>query len=623
MYYFELQKIGIDAPMRTIGNVKVVCPKCRERKPPGYRDKDLSVNVATGQYNCHSGNCDFKGTVARKTEYSRPEWKNRTELPSYVVRWFEGRGISQKTLKAAKVTTDEKGNIEFNYFRSGELVNIKTRYQKHDGSKTFSQHKDAEKILYNLDSIAGAESVVFVEGEMDVLSWVESGLPLEFGVVSVDQGAPAPGQKLETKLDCLKNCAEALDLVKSFYICTDKDAPGQYLQEELIRRFGPHRCYIVDLPKGAKDANEVLDTKNGFLDPEARKETLRLCLKNARPVPLPGIQSLDDDMEAKMLEIYEKGRQRGKTTHYPHLDDHFTFLAGDMTLLTGMPNDGKGQFLRQLMVLKAKHDDWKWACYVPEDMTADFFFEDLCHIYLGKTTDVSFPNRAPIEDFRAAMRFVKKHFFIVDPVPDKETGELELPTNDWINKRINFLKLKYGVNAYVKDPWNKIAHNIKGKREDLYLMGELSREKFFARGFDAAMYVAHPTKMYKRENGSYPCPTAYDISGGAMFNNMCDNILSIYRPNRHADPMDKEVEVHSLKIKKQKLVGRIGISRFMFDISSGRYKQLVNGFDPLEGGNYTKVVSSNGPTQFPNIEVATIPNGYGREKKNDDDDIPF
>lgn len=576
--YNEFKRIGIDCPMRSTGNAKVSCPKCQERKP-GNRDKDLSINYDTGAYKCHSAKCGWNGYAKpERNNYSRPEWRNMTSLPHAKVKWFESRGISQQTLEKMKITTDDRGNIEFNYFRGGQLINIKTRFEI-GGKKTFKQHSNAEKIVYGLDTIIGKTKCIFVEGEMDVLSWVEAGVLNEYGVISVDMGAPAPGQNAGGKLDCLTNCAEELDKIKEFFICTDKDAPGLNLQDELVRRLGHHRCSIVELPKGKKDTNEVLC--DNLQTADVLCETLRLCLKNSTPVPLPGIYSLDDGVKEIMLDQYHNGRKMGVTTHFPEFDKCFTFLAGDITLVTGIPGHGKSQWLRQLMVLKSMFDGWKWACFVPEDFPVDYFFEDLCHIFVGKSSDKKAGDERMSEaELIEAMAFIKEHFFCIYPEPDLETGRIPLPTNEWINDRIRFLKLKYGVNAYVKDPWNKIYHDFQ-YREDQYLAQELSKEKFFASGYDAALYIAHPLKQQKNKLGGYDCPTAYDINGGAMFYNMMDNIWAVHRPNIFENKEDKLVEIHVHKIKKHKVVGKPGITNTYFNWKSCRYHQFTDNFSPM------------------------------------------
>lgn len=588
MYYNEFRKLGIEVPNKTEGRMKVLCPKCEGGKK---KEKSLSVYFGSGQYVCHRATCGWRGWAGRKDEYKRPEWKNNTNLPGKVVKYFEGRGISQKTLKEAKVSVDERGNIEFNYFRGAELINIKTRYENEKG-KTFKQVAGAEKMVYNYNSIAGKKKCIIVEGEIDVLSWIQAGVEKTHAIISVDQGAGLVGSNLSGKLECIKNCAEDLDNIEEFYICTDKDAPGVYLQTELIRRFGEYRCNIVNLPEGLKDANEVLQQKH--YPGSTNVETLRFCLKNSTQVEVGGIYKLESGVRKQMLDAFDNGRKKGDTTNFKELDKIFTLLAGDMSLYYGIPGMGKSQMARMLMVLKSYFQGWKWACFVPEDMPADYFFEDLCHIYVGKSSDMEAKDRMTREEFINAMEFIKDHFFLIYSEPDSK-GKMAMPSNKWINERIRFLKLKHGVNAYCKDPWNKIYHDFKGKREDQYLADELTREAFFAKGFDAAFYIAHPTggkvEIETRNNadvskGEYRIPNPYYISGGSMWQNMMDNIICIHRPGKLTNPLDMTVQWHQQKVRKKKLVGKEGKVEFIFKPSTARYYEenyAQNGhYNPME-----------------------------------------
>jgi hypothetical protein len=66
----------------------------------------------------------------------------------------------------------ERNVICFNYFREGQLINVKYR----DGEKNFKLVKDAEKIFYNLDGIKGQKEIYIVEGRDRLLdhgaSWI-------------------------------------------------------------------------------------------------------------------------------------------------------------------------------------------------------------------------------------------------------------------------------------------------------------------------------------------------------------------------------------------------------------------------------------------------------------------
>ena len=79
--------------------------------------------------------------------------------------------------------------------------------------------------------------------------------------------------------------------------------------------------------------------------------------------------------------------------------------------------------------------------------------------------------------------------------------------------------------------------------------------------------VAHPTKMYKTNNGKYPVPTPYDISGSAHFRNKADNCITIWRD---LEDEHKQVEIHVQKIRFRE-VGKIGQKNLGFNVTTGRY----------------------------------------------------
>ena len=160
------------------------CPLCSESRKK-KTDKCLQLFWDTGMGKCHHcGEVVQLHTYKKKVDtkpYFRPEWKNNTQLSERLVRWFENRCISQFTLRQMKIcegkewmpqTKKEENTVQFNYFRNGELVNTKFR----DGAKNFKMIKDAEKIFYNIDNFRTNKEVIICEGEMDALSYIESGL---------------------------------------------------------------------------------------------------------------------------------------------------------------------------------------------------------------------------------------------------------------------------------------------------------------------------------------------------------------------------------------------------------------------------------------------------------------
>jgi len=90
-------------------------------------------------------------------EFKRPKLVEVSKYTEKYLNYFKTRLISEKTLLELKVgeavewmpkARAEIQTIQFNYFRNGELINIKSRGK----DKDFKLFKDAELIFYNLDA---------------------------------------------------------------------------------------------------------------------------------------------------------------------------------------------------------------------------------------------------------------------------------------------------------------------------------------------------------------------------------------------------------------------------------------------------------------------------------------
>ena len=165
--------------------------------------------------------------------------------------------------------------IGFQYFDSdGSLANIK--YRSFD--KEFRQSPNAKRIIYNYDNCYKSETVIFVEGEMDVISLAEVGFS---NATSLPDGAgkEAKFDPNDSRFKALENSPlEANNII----IFTDNDSAGRALHKEILHRFGKDKCWYVKPPEGCKDANEVL-VKHG-------RDALRKIIDNAIPYPIDGLQ---------------------------------------------------------------------------------------------------------------------------------------------------------------------------------------------------------------------------------------------------------------------------------------------------------------------------------------------
>lgn len=309
-----------------------ICPLCSESRKK-KTDKCASLHWDSGLGVCHHCGESFQlHTYKKKTEireYKRPTKWNYTNLSDSLVKWFNGRGISQFTLRSLKVGEGiesmpigggvwaERNTIHFNFFENNEIVNIKYR----DGKKNFKLFKDAKLIFYNLDSISISKEAVIVEGEIDCLSFIEAGINK---VVSTPNGSTLKTVNLEY----LDNCIEYFDNKEKIYLALDNDDAGRNVTKELIRRLGSERCFLVDF-KDCKDANEYL-LKYGA-------ESLALTIKEAKEVPIDGVSSVldwDSEYDQFLLNGMNKGFITGKTW----FDSIFSTYTGQYIVVTGIPS---------------------------------------------------------------------------------------------------------------------------------------------------------------------------------------------------------------------------------------------------------------------------------------------
>ena len=315
--------------------------------------------------------------------------------------WLISRGISLEVAErngvaAQRVFSPAAGEhvnaLVFPYMRDGELVNIKYR----GSDKSFWQIKGAEKIMFGLDDIAGSSEIVIVEGEMDKLALEQAGIK---NVVSVPDGAPGkvrdgdlPAPEEDRKFEYLWNCRAALDPVSRIVIAVDSDGPGQALAEELARRLGKERCYRVTWPEGCKDANDVLQKEGDA--------AVRGSIDNAEGFPLRGLFRFSDfqDDISNYFGVSEASEMKGVSTGWRSIDGHYRPVPGELTVVTGVPNSGKSEWVDALMCNLAVQHGWTFAlCSLEnkvheharklvEKYTGEPWFEGK---YGGKSSDAS------------------------------------------------------------------------------------------------------------------------------------------------------------------------------------------------------------------------------------------
>ena len=546
------------------GKKQGVCPLCSsDRKPKNTKAKCASYDWDRGLGTCHNCNTSFQlHTYQRKGAsekvYVRPAEVVHKPPASKVVEWFKTRGISQQTLTDLRIsegpeympqTGKTENVIKFNYFMGDQLINIKYR----DGRKNFKLYKGAEKVFYNINSIIGYEYCIIVEGEMDVLALHEAGIT---NAISVPNGATLNSNNL----DYLDACIDYFEDKDKIILACDSDEAGQALQAELVRRLGSEVCFLASFDD-CKDANEYLQ-KYG-------KEKLSERISGARPVPLENVTTFRD-IEDEVTDFVKNGFKPGFQVGLQNFDDIFSTYTGQFITVTGIPSSGKSDFVDQMVVGYNNNYGWKTAFASPENQPTYLHAHKLMRKHWQ-----GMPTAADInsEKWNQVADHCNTNYFHID---------MERYTLESVLRKGAELVKRKGIKCLVIDPFNKVR-DVDCKTEDVnrYTMEYLSKIEIFAKKYDVLVFiVAHPTKMYKTQDGKIEEPTMYNIKGGGEWYDASYHGILVHR-----DYEAKTVKAKVLKVKFQNLGENGAEAHFKWEPQSGCFiphEQIVVDSMPWE-----------------------------------------
>jgi twinkle protein len=563
---------GIQIPTTATGpEVQTTCPNCsHERRKKNA--KCLSVNVEKGTWLCH--HCGWTGGLRegeyqhgqrywQRQQYRKPDPRPQIALPQNAVNWFRSRGITDDVLLRNRIdcgraympqVEDIVETVIFPYFRNGECVNRKYRTIR---EKHFRLEAGCELVLYGLDDIDPEKALIWVEGELDKLAVEVAGFR---NAVSVPNGAPAPGSKnYDSLFSFLEADREQIQIVKRHIIAVDSDPAGARLQEELSRRLGVEKCSRVRWPEGIKDANEML-IKHG-------PSGLAWFIEHAELFPIEGVFEISD-YEEDVFRLYENGFEHGRSTGWSELDQYYRPRPREITVISGIPNHGKSNFLDDLTINLARLHGWNFAMFSPENLPLEQHMAALAEKYSRKPFHDGPTPRMSRGELEAAMAWVSQHFTWI------------LPSNedDWTIEKIltaaGQLCLRRGIRGLVIDPWNELeALRPAHMTETEYISQSLKRIRVFARQRGVHVWVViHPAKLHRNDkDGKYPVPTLYDCAGSAHWRNKCDNGIVIWRDL--SAPGSAEVQIHVQKIRFRQ-VGKLGMTRLYYEPACATYRDL-------------------------------------------------
>lgn len=540
------------------------CPYC------GKSDWKFYLNAETGLWNCkHLNNCGERGGINKllhkfgikstfkttqkykSTEKTllvpEEEQKEFSNLKEDQLKWFESRGIKSDALKYAMVCNRSyKSNkvdaVCFPYFQENELKIMKYRDY---GEKSIGKEKRVWQqpggipVLWGLDKVNLEEPFIICEGEMDYLSFIQSGITQ---VVSVPFGVDNFGWVEENW--------KWLEKSSMIYLCMDNDNAGLKAEEKMKATFGIEKVKKIELGS-YKDVNEILIHEG--------EEAVNQLYYSAIDYNVQGIYNL--------CEITVEGEEQAYTS-LKGIDRVIGgFREGEVTVWSGEPGSGKSTILNQVILEAIEQGG-------------------ICAVYSGESTKSNFVKWITIQALgwscceKVWDRIRERHYYIPSAETLKEFSKavhnklflLEdagTMRKDILLDKMKILAKRNQANVFIVDNIMQMDLGSGNKNElQKEFMVELVN---FAQKYNSHIHlVAHPKKPARGEEASM-----YDISGASEIPNLSYNIIRLKRINedvkeKWSTELGGNFEGVAI-IQKNRKWGEFKNIGLNFDIDSKRY----------------------------------------------------
>lgn len=282
------------------------------------------------------------------------------------------------------------------------------------------------------------------------------------------------------------------------------------------------------------------------------------------------------DLLPEIQSLYDRGLPPGESTGYPSLDAHYTVQPGQWTVVTGVPGHGKSEWLDSVAVNLA-WKGWRFIVFSPENQPHQLHIAKLAEKFarrpfrpgsaFGRMSKDELQQACALVDHKFSFLRVSKEFAALPSL----VGVIESACSvmdGWIAEGNSIKDPKWKVGIII-DPWNEMDHGRPNNlSETEYISACLSAVRQFARDWSVHVWmVAHPAKIAKRQDGTYPTASLWDISGSAHWANKCDNGITVWR-----DVMSPNgrTHIHVLKVRFRN-IGKPGVAELDYDRDSGCY----------------------------------------------------
>lgn len=399
--------------------------------------------------------------------------------------------------------TDEGDAIVFPFLErneDGKEICVHRKYLRIDrknGKKDISTTKGTKRCLFGKTLISDNTSeIVITEGEIDSLSAMSMGIP----AVSVPNGV-SDFEWVDIDWDWLQR-------FEKIYVCMDMDEPGQAAAQEVCKRLGLHRCYIVSLPH--KDVNDCL--KAGIT-----RDQMLCFLSNAKQIELDEIKR-PSQFTSEVIDYYtvDWSKRGWETPWYPSLP--WRVRKGEFTVLSGFSGSGKTLCLNQLMLhlIQQGVKIMDASLEVKPGLT----LYNMTRCALGKKENSE-------AEIRACCDWISEHMFFLDCIGTVSVARLM--------HAMEYARKRHGVDVFVIDSLFKcgLDPNDFGVQRDF-----ADKLTTFCNNSGAhVILVAHSRKT--QTGNEFSIPTKADVAGSSDLTNAAFNVVIWWRNKLKKHKLDE------------------------------------------------------------------------------------
>lgn len=310
--------------------------------------------------------------------------------------------------------------------------------------------------------------------------------------------------------------------------------------------------------------------EGGQLTPGLQAVLVQTAEKN-REASADMLRLLDPiDRKTAVQELWEAGMPKGFRTGWRNVDEHYTVVPGQVTIVTGWPGSGKSEWVDAL-VINLMRQGWRFAVCSPENTPVELHLAKWMEKLAGKPFGAGPTERMSADE---AVEWVDE---ISQRARFLDVSERQASIPDVLAAATEWRTRVDGPFGLVLDPWNEFEHSRPSLlSETEYVSQTLSSVRTWARAHKAHVWiVAHPQKMRRNDSGDLPVPRPDMISGSQHWWNKADCAITVYRDLARND---NTVEIHVQKVRF-KHVGKVGLVALTYNRITGTYHDFSRGME--------------------------------------------